>query len=308
MKILITEPEYFPRELIKPLEEVGEVVAKRMDHRQLVEEVKDADVLIVRVQTKVDKDVIDSGKKLKMIASATTGLDHIDTKEAERRGIAVYNPLGYATTATAEYAMAMILSLARKLPWGFEHVKKERWERHRFLGTELQGKTLGVIGFGRIGSRVATYAAAFGMNIVFFDPYFDPSKGSQIKARRATSMDEVIEGSDVITVHAFLSKETERMIRAEHFARMRKGAIIINAARGKVVDESALVEALEDGKIAGAALDVFEDEPLPGSHVLVRYAREHENLLLTPHIAGSTKESLELASRMVVQKIQEEFG
>lgn len=308
MKILITEPEYFPRELIKLLEKIGKVVAKKMSYDELLEEVTDTDILLVRIETQVDKKILDKGESLKMIASMTTGLDHIDVKQAELHGVKIISPPGYATIATAEYTMSLIMSLMRKVPWAFEHFKKEKWERHRFLGSELQDKTMGIIGFGRIGSLVGKYANAFGMNILFYDPYIDSDMVKDVTATRVSSMGELIEKSDVITVHSFFSKETERMIRKEHFSKMKKNAIIVNAARGKVIDESDLVEALENGTIAGAALDVFEEEPLPPSSELVNYARNHENLLLTPHIAGSTKESVDNAARLVVQKIQEEFG
>lgn len=303
MKVLITEPEYYPREFIKPLEEVANVLAKRVSYDELLEEIKDTDALIVRVETRVDKKVFDNAEKLKIIASMTTGLDHIDLKEAEVRGIKVVSLPGYATTSTAEYTMSLMLSLIRKVPWAFDHVKKERWERHRFLGTELSGKTLGIIGFGRIGSKVARYASAFGMKIIFYDPYFDETLLKGIKAMRVLSVDEIVKQSDVITIHTFLSKETEKMFRKQQFDKMKSNAIIVNASRGMVVDESDLVEALIEGKIAGAALDVYEEEPLPPSHELVNYAREHENLIITPHIAGSTKESIETAAKFVAESV-----
>ena len=308
MKILITEPEYLPRELTKPLEKIGRVVEKRLSYEELLEEIVDTDILIIRIETKVDKKVLDKAGKLKLIASMTTGLDNIDLKQAEIMGIKVVSPPGYATTATAEYTMTLVLSLVRKLPWAFDNFREEKWERHKFLGAELSGKTIGIIGFGRIGSRVGKYANAFGMKVVFFDPYFDSNIAKDIVATRVLSLEDLIEQSDVITLHTFLSKETEKMIRKEHFAKMKKGTIIVNAARGMLINESDLVEALESGKLAGAALDVFEEEPLPPSHELMNYARSHDNLLLTPHIAGSTKESIESATRLIVQKIQEETG
>lgn len=308
MKILITEPDYFPKDLVKPLEKIGDVVAKKVDYNQLLEEIKDTDILFIRVQTKVDKKILDNAEKLKAIASMTTGLDHIDIKQAEVRGIKIISPPGYATTATAEYTMSLVMALSRKIPWAFEHFKKEKWERHRFLGTELQGKTIGVIGFGRIGSRVGKFASAFGMKVIFYDPYLDSNMLKDVQATRVDSLDELIKTSDVITIHAFLSKDTKKMMSKEQLSKMKRSAIIVNAARGMELDESDLVEALESGKIAGAALDVFEEEPLPPSHELVNYARTHDNLLLTPHIAGSTKESIDLAARLVVEKIQEEFG
>lgn len=305
MKILITEPEYYPREYIKPLEEIGEVIAKRLSYEELLKEIKDVDALIVRVETKVDKKILDNADKLKVIASMTTGLNHIDIKEAEVHGIKIISLPGYATNSTAEYTMSLILSLIRRVPWAFDHMKSEKWERHRFLGTELFGKTLGVIGFGRIGSRVGKYANAFGMKVIFYDPYLDKNMLKGVEAKQVFSLDDILENSDVITIHTFLSKETNKMIKKEQFVRMKKNAIIVNASRGMIIDESDLVEALENGMISGAALDVYEEEPLPPSHELVNYARSHENLIITPHIAGSTKESIEMAAKFVCDKFLE---
>lgn len=306
MKILITEPEYYPRELIMPLEKIGKVVAESMGYDRLLSEIQDTDALIVRVGTRVDKKIIDNAKKLKIIASMTTGLDHIDVKHAEERGIKIVSLPGYATVATAEYTMALILSLVRKIPWAFEHLRGDSWERHRFLGTELSGKTLGIIGFGKIGSRVAKYAEAFGMDVIFYDPYLDKTLLQHTKAR-LVKLDEIFENSDVITIHTFLSRETERMVGREQFSKMKRGALVVNASRGLIIDESDLIDALTSGKISGAALDVFEDEPLPTSHRLTEYAKSHDNLLLTPHIAGSTRESIETAAKFVTDSIVEHF-
>jgi len=306
MKILITEPEYFSEKVLSQLKEIGEVVAKRLNYNDLLEEVKDADVLLVRIETIVDKKILDNAKKLKLIASVTTGTDHINVEEAKKHGVKVFNPFGYATNATSEYTMSLILNLVRKVPWAFENFKDDKWERYKFLGSELNGKTLGIIGFGRIGSKVRKYAKAFGMNVVFLDPYVNKEILKEVEAEQVTSLDNLLKKSDVITLHTFLSKETENMISKEQFSKMKNNCVIVNASRGKVIDESALVNALESGEIAGAALDVFEQEPLPSSHKLMKYAKNHDNLLLTPHVAGSTKESLENAIKSVVDKILEE--
>lgn len=308
MKILITEPSYYPEKLMRPLENIARVVARNMTYDELLQEVKDVDAIIVRVATKVDKKVLDNAEKLKVIASMTTGLDHIDLKEAEARGIKVVSLPGYSTTAVAEYTIALMLNLAKKIPWAFEHFKKERWEKHKFVGTELNGKTIGIIGFGRIGSKVAKHANSFGMGVLFYDPYLDRNMLKDVKASQVSSLDELLVKSDVVTIHTFLSDETNKMIRKEQFSRMKRNAVIVNTSRGMVIDESDLVEALEEGVIAGAALDVFEEEPLPPSHELVNYAREHDNLILTQHIAGSTKESIESAATYIAQRVVEELS
>ena len=304
MKILITEPEYFPQELSDELKQGHTVIAGRPNHEYLLKEVGDVDALVVRVETKIDKAVLDSAKNLKLIASMTTGLDHIDLAEAGKRGIEVINCPEYATTATAEYTMSIILSLVRNIPWAFESFKNGKRDRHSFLGGELQGKTLGVVGFGKIGSRVAKYAKAFGMDVLFYDPYIDKNNSKDVEAKQVT-LEELVERSDVITIHAFLSKETKYLINRETFSKMKSNAVVVNASRGQIIDEDALVSALDNKTIAGAALDVFGEEPLPHPHKLTEYARSHNNLLLTPHIAGSTKESVYSAARLVIDKILE---
>ena len=238
----------------------------------------------------------------------TTGLDHIDLKQADLHGIKIISIPGYATTATAEYTMSLILSLIRKIPFAFEHFKKEKWERHKFLGSELEGKTIGIVGFGRIGTRVGKYANAFGMNVIFFDPYFDEKIPRDFPYKRVMSLEDLLTHSDVTTLHTVLSNETEKMINKNSMSKMKKGAVIVNASRGMIIDESDLVEALENGTIAAAALDVFEEEPLPASHELINYARSHDNLILTPHIAGSTKESINNAAKFVTDRIIEMLG
>ena len=305
MKIMITEPDYFPLELQKELEKYGTVVAKKMKHEELVSQVKDIDVLLVRVETSVNKDVLDKAEKLKLIGSMTTGLDHIDIDGAKQKGIEVINFPGYATDSTAQYVITLILNLVRKIPWAFEHFKDEKWERHKFLGTELTGKTLGVVGFGRIGSTVGRYAKAFGMNVIFYDPYVNKEILSIVEAEQVDSVDKILERSDAITLHMFLSDETKGMFNKEAFSKMKSNAVIVNASRGEIVNDNDLVHALRTGQIAGAALDVFSEEPLPVPNSLVDYAREKDNLLLTPHIAGSTAESIHSAANFMVEKIRE---
>jgi len=303
MKILITEPEYFPHEIMKPLEKLGKLVEKRTSYEELLEEIRDTDVLIVRVQTKVDKKILDNAKRLKIIASMTTGLDHIDVEHAEKMGIEIVSMPGYATTATAEYTMSLILNMLRKLPWAFEHCKNGKWERYNFLGSDLGGKTVGIIGFGKIGSRVAKYTSGFGAKVIFYDPYINRNELENTDAEQVQTIDELLKKSDIITIHTYLSKDTTKMIRKQQFSKMKKGAILINASRGLLVDESDLVDALEDGTLSGAALDAFEEEPLPPSHRLINYARTHKNLILTPHIAGSTRECIDTAARFVVDSV-----
>ena len=305
MKILITEPDYFPKDLQKELENYGTVVAKKMKHEELVANVKDVDVLLVRVETSVNKEVLDNAEKLKLIGSMTTGLDHVDIEGTRQKGIELINFPGYATSSTAQYVFTLILNMMRKVPWAFEHFKDEKWERHKFLGRELTGKTLGVIGFGRIGSTVGKYAKSFGMNVIFYDPYVKKEVLSNVEAEQVDSVDKIIEQSDIITLHTFLSNETRGMFDKEAFSKMKNSAILVNTSRGEIVNDNDLVTALRTGEISGAALDVFSEEPLPVPNNLINYAREKDNLLLTPHLAGSTSESIESAAKFMVEKIRE---
>lgn len=304
-KILVTEPKYFPTEKLSELRKLGDVTLKRQTQKELLADVKNYEIMVIRVDTKMDANVLKNAARLKLIVSMTTGLDHVDTAEARRRGVEVVAVPGYATTATAEFTISTILSLVRKIPWAFEHTKKEKWERHRFLGTQLSGKTLGVIGFGRIGSRVGRMAESMGMRVVFYDPYVDKSLLSGMKAAQSKTVQDLLEKSDIVTIHTFLSKETEGMINKNSISKMKRGSVLVNVSRGQVVKESDLIDALESGHISGAALDVFENEPLHGSERLLRYSRSHDNLLITPHIAGSTKESLTEAADLAIETIRQ---
>lgn len=306
-KILITEPEYFPEDAIAILRQIGDVVSKRFDRKQLLKEIKDVDILVVRIETLVDKSLLKNAKKLKMIASATVGIEHIDVVEAEKRGVKVINLEGTHTLPTAEHTFALILSLVRKIPWAFEHMKKGKWERYKFFGRELEGKILGVIGLGKIGSKVAGYANAFGMDVIAYDPYVDAEKVKELNVE-LTSLENVLKKSDVVTIHSMLTKETENMIDMKELEMMKSNAVLINVARGKIVNERALAKALKYGIIAGAALDVYTTEPIEDGNALVEYAKRNSNLLLTPHIAASTEESIGNAAIYVARKAKETVG
>jgi D-3-phosphoglycerate dehydrogenase len=307
MKILVTEPEFFTDDMLEPLKKVGDVVAKRMSNDELMKEVSDADALIVRVGTQIDGDVLSKAGKLKVIGSVTTGLDHIDIGAASKAGIKVVNPPGYATNAVVEYTVGSIISLLRNIHWANEEVKSGRWERHRFIGAELSGKTIGIIGFGKIGRRLGECAKAFGMKIIYFDPYVSEESVSNLGAK-SVDVNTLISTSDVISVHAMLTKETENMISYEQFKIMKRNAVLVNVSRGQIVNESALLDSLEKGLIAGAALDVFTQEPLRSDSPLVSYAKSHGNLILTPHVAGSTKEGIENGAASVISELAKFLG
>ncbi|HLD56947.1 MAG TPA: hydroxyacid dehydrogenase [archaeon] len=302
VSILVTEPEYFDRETIDVLKSVGTVTARRLAKEELVKEIENVDILVCRIETQVDKAVLDAAKKLKIIGSATTGLNHIDLEYAKQKGVQIINLSGTHTTSTAEYTFSLILALSKRIPWAFENLSNGIWERHKFFGHTLHGKTLGVIGYGKIGRQVASYAKALGMNIIAFDPYV---KSADI---RLVSLEDLLKESDVITIHAMLTKETENLIGEQQFKLMKESAIIVNAARGQIVNSEALINALKEKLILGAAQDVFVQEPLSPTDSLIKFAKENSNLLITPHIAATTYEAAHEAGLEIATKVKEELS
>jgi len=301
MKSLILAPEYFNESARNVFSSFSEVDVKKLDKFELLSFIKDYEVIAIRVDTKVDKDFLNAATKLKVIVTATIGLDHIDVEYAKSLGIEVVSLQGGNVVPTAEYVFALMLSLLRKVPSAHSNILKGKWERHNFIGENLSGKVLGVVGFGRIGQHVAKIAQAFGMKVVAYDPYVDVHVFVNNNVQRL-SMNDVLACSDVVTLHMLLTEETKGMFTKEKFEIMKNNAVFVNCSRGGVVDESALVNALESKAIGGAALDVFVDEPLSQYSRLVEYAELYDNLILTPHIAGSTKESVHEAGLDVAEK------
>jgi len=246
----------------------------------------DYDALIVRSRTQVTAEVLAAGDHLKVVGRAGVGVDNIDVEAANQRGIAVLNAAGGNTISAAELTFGLMLALARNISRADASLKRGEWERNRFKGTELYGKTLGVIGAGRIGTEVARRARAFGMCVLVYDPYLSSDRAGEIGGDLA-SLSTVLEQSDIVSVHTPLTDETRGLIGADQLALMKPGAYLINAARGGVVDESALAEALESGRLAGAGLDVFEREPPPTDSPLLKL----ENVLAVPHLGAATREA-----------------
>ena len=255
------------------------------------------DAIIVRSRTKVAKEVIDSGH-LKVIGRAGVGVDNIDVEAARAKNIPVLNTPNALTNAVAEFTIGLMLALSRKLSAADSSMKNGKWEKGKFLGNELKGKTYGTIGIGKIGQRVAELAKAFGMNIVANDVIPIPDGLVKRLEIRVSSQDEVFSFSDFVDIHVPLTKETENLASYSKFKMMKKNAFIINTSRGKVVNESDLVEALDERLIAGAALDVFEVEP-PNFQDLIR----RENVIATPHIAGQTTEAQNSAGVEIVEAV-----
>lgn len=310
MKILNTIGIGFADEAKKMLESQGEVTYTTPSQEELEKIVKDFDILIVGLGLNINKAVIDAGPKLKIIATATTGLDHIDVAYAKEKGIEIISlkddlEFMKRITGTAELAWGLLLSLVRKIPSAFEAVKIGQWRRDDFKGNSLSEKTLGIIGMGRLGSLVAQYGRVFGMNVVFTDPHVESYEGV-----KKVSLPELLSQSDVMSLHVHLSKETENLIGEKEFELMKKSAVLINTARGKIVDEAALLQALKKGRIAGYATDVLSDEldfgeKIPENHLLVKYAKENNNLIIVPHIGGMTHESRILTDVRIAEKLKE---
>lgn len=255
---------------------------------QLAAALADADALLVRSATRVDARLIDAAPALRVIARAGTGVDNVDVEAASRRGILVVNAPGANSVSVAEHAIAMMLALARSMPAADRAMKAARWEKRRFLGTELRGKTLAVVGFGRIGREVAQRARAFGMRLVAYDPFI-PREIATAAGAELVSLDEACAAADFITLHLPSTPETHHLFDAARFARCRPGVRLVNTARGDLIDPAALARAIDDGIVAGAGLDVFEVEP-PADWSLVA----RPELVATPHIAASTGEAQEL--------------
>jgi D-3-phosphoglycerate dehydrogenase len=243
-----------------------------------------ADALVVRSATRVTSDLIGQAPRLRVIARAGTGVDTIDVDAATERGILVINAPGANTVSVAELTMAFILALARRVPAADASMKAGQWEKKKFTGGEVQGRTLGLVGFGRIGQEVARRAQAFGMNVVAFDPYLSPEAMAAAGAT-PVGLDALFAQSDVISLHAPASPETRHLVNRDRLARCRKGVFIVNTARGDLIDPAALIAAIQNGQVAGAALDVFEREPPPDPTL-----QNLPEVIATPHIGASTRE------------------
>lgn len=265
---------------------------------ELKKEIEDADALIIRSGTKVTKEIIEHAKRLKVIGRAGTGLDNVDVAKATEKGIVVMNVPGGNTLSAAEHTFALLLSLARRIPQADVAVKSGVWDRKKFIGVELNGKVLGIIGLGRIGSIVAERALCFKMKVLAYDPYVSPEFAKE-RGVELVSLDELLSRSDFVTIHTPLTRETYHLLNKERISKMKKGAYLINCARGGIVDENALYEALVSGHLAGAALDVFEKEPVPPDHPLLKL----NNVVVTPHLGASTVEAQKVVAVEIAKQV-----
>ncbi len=295
-KILVADP--IAQEGLELLRSQAQVDVRRGLHPQeLLKIVGDYDALIVRSETKVTGAVIQAGKRLQVIARAGIGVDNIDLEAATSAGIAVVNAPAGNTVAAAEHTLALMLALARNIPQAHLSMKEGLWNRNAFMGIEVRGKSLGIVGLGRVGSEVARRARSFGMRLLAHDPFVSPDY-ARVLGVELMSLEQLLPQCDFLTLHTPLTPTTEHLIGPKELALMKPEARIINVARGELIDEVALLQALEAGKLAGAALDVFTQEP-PGPTPLLK----HPKVVLTPHLGASTQEAQREVAREAAEQV-----
>ncbi|UFT99406.1 phosphoglycerate dehydrogenase [Radiobacillus kanasensis] len=287
-KVLISDP--LSEDGIYPLRQADNVevtVDTGLTPEELAEKIGAYDALLVRSQSQVTRDILNKAKNLKIVGRAGVGVDNIDLDAATEHGVIVVNAPDGNTNSAAEHAMAMIMSLARNIPQAYHALKNKKWDRKKYVGVELKNKTLGIVGLGRIGAEVATRAKGQRMNVVAYDPFLTEEKANKMGIGYGT-LDEVLGQADFITIHTPLLKETKHLINAAAFEKMKDGVQIVNCARGGIIDEEALYDAIVNKKVAGAGLDVFEQEPVTEHKLL-----ELPEVIATPHLGASTVEAQE---------------
>jgi len=267
---------------------------------ELVKIIPEFSALVVRSQTKVTAQILNAGARLRVVGRAGVGVDNVDVETATRRGIIVLNAPGGNTVSTAEHTFSLLLSVARKIPQADASMRGKSWDRKNFEGIELYDKTLGVIGMGRIGSELSRRAIAFGMRVVAYDPYLSAARARTLQVELVDELDDLLASANFISLHMPLTEETHHMVDATRLEKTKRGARVINCARGGLIDEDALADALHSGQVGGAALDVFKTEPLPSDSPL----RTAPNLVLTPHLGASTAEAQESVGIEIAQSIR----
>jgi D-3-phosphoglycerate dehydrogenase / 2-oxoglutarate reductase len=297
MKILVAEP--LAPAGVELLRQQGDWDVVISNPKEYESHLGDSEALIVRSAVKVNRDVLAKAPKLRVIGRAGVGVDNVDLEAATAAGVLVMNTPGGNAVSVAEHTLALMLSMARSIPQASLSTKAGKWEKKKFLGSELRGKTLGVVGLGSIGREVVKRAKAFEMKVLAHDPYVSPQSAAAVDAVLAPLAD-LYKESDYITLHVALTPETDHFLNAEAFARMKRGVRIVNCARGELIDSKALAEAVASGIVAAASLDVFEKEP-PGDDPLFQL----ESFVATPHIAGSTEEAQEIVGVRIVEQMVE---
>ncbi|MGI2296510.1 phosphoglycerate dehydrogenase [Paenibacillus sp. GXUN7292] len=298
-KVLVADPiSDFGLQQLMRAEDVEVAKITGLSEEELIAIIGTFDALLVRSQTKVTRRIMEAGVHLKVIGRAGVGVDNIDLDAATSQGIIVVNAPDGNTVTTCEHTFAMMMAVARHIPQAYAKTVAGRWDRKSFLGVELRNKVLGVLGLGRIGIEVAKRAAAFGMTIIGYDPFLSEERANKLGIKLAT-VDDIIRTADFMTVHTPLTKETHHMIAKPQFTVMKRGMRIINCARGGIIDELALIEALDEGIVAGAAFDVFEHEPPAPDHPFL----SHPKMIVTPHLGASTLEAQENVALDVSEQV-----
>jgi D-3-phosphoglycerate dehydrogenase len=298
VKILVAEPLAAAGiELLKAQPGWNIVVSNPKEYAQ---HLSDADALMVRSAVKVNAEVLAKAPKLKVIGRAGVGVDNVDLPAATAAGVLVMNTPGGNAVSVAEHTLGLMLGMARSIPQASASTKSGKWEKKKFMGTELRGKTLGILGLGSIGREVLKRARGFEMKVVASDPYVSSQSAADL-AVSLVSIDDLYAQSDYLTLHVAITKETNGMLNDAAFAKMKKGVRIVNCARGELIDEAALARAIQSGQVAGAALDVFQAEPPPADDPLLAM----ETVLATPHIGGSTEEAQEIVGVRIVEQVVE---
>ncbi len=294
MKIVIADQ--MEDTVVRAIGALGTVVYKPTD---LKGQLHDADVLIVRSATTVTRELLSSAGRLRVVARAGVGLDNVDQKACQEKGVKVLNTPGASTNAVAELAIGLIIASLRNVQKANSQMKAGKWDKKGLIGAEVEGKTLGIIGYGRIGAAVGKKAHALGMKVIAYNP---PPRHEDGIAAFVDSLDEFLARSDVVSLHAALTETTKNIINRGSIAKMKAGAFLINTARGEMVDEEALYEAVKGGKLGGAAIDVYRQEPYKGK------LAELENVWMTPHLGASTREAQERIGQELVRLLKEELG
>ncbi|MDR3062899.1 MAG: phosphoglycerate dehydrogenase, partial [Methanobrevibacter sp.] len=301
MKVLIADS--IDEKGVENLKEVADVVVDtKITPEELIKTIDQYDAIVVRSRTKLTKEIIEKADNLKIIARAGVGVDNVDVDAATKKGIMVVNTAESTTVTVAEHTMGLILTSARKIAIADKSVKSNKWEKAKFMGTELKNKTLGVLGMGRIGSQVVSRCKAFEMDAIVYDPYLPPEVAKNMGVELVNEVHGLLKEADFITIHVPLTPETKDLIDEEEFEIMKDNAFIVNCARGGIINEDALYNALKENKIGGAALDVYENEPPKDSKLF-----ELDNIVLTPHIAASTNEAQRDAAIIAADEIVEVF-
>jgi len=296
-RILIADPIHpHALSLLRSNSRIEVAVAKGLSEAQLIDLIADYEAIIVRSKTSVTTSVIEAARRLKVIGRAGNGLDNIDVATATQRGIAVLNAPGVSSNSTAEFALAQLLSLSRNLPQAHASMRAGEWQPARFMGTQVMSKSVGVIGFGAVGRKFARLCLALKMEVLVHDPFLNFE--NEEAGIEAVTLEELLARADYVNLHCPLTERTRHLIDAVKLAQMKPGARLINCARGELIDETALLEALQSGRLAGAALDVYASEPPVNSPLLTL-----DSVVLTPHLGASTEEAQQMVGLKIANDV-----